>query len=83
MSAFEGILQHPDPVVVDVASMMQKFTEQFQAGEMTAAEYKEVTLDLIDMQHVYDLTDDVHRRSEIAKAFQQIMQIAGIIGKFI
>lgn len=83
MRPFETQTQHPEPVVAETAVLLQQFTEQFQAGELTEAEYKQLTYDLLDMQRIADLAIDLNRKSEIAKAFQQLLQIAGVIGNFL
>ena len=83
MKPFDTQMLHADPLVADTAAMLQEFTEQLEAGEMTEQEYKQLTYDLLDMQRIEELAMDLNRKSEIAKAFQQLLQIAGVIGKFI
>jgi hypothetical protein len=83
MKPFEIQTQHPDPMVAEAALLLQQFAEQLEAGEMTNEEYKQLTYDLLDMQHIDKLAMELNRKVEIAKAFQQLLQIAGLIGKFI
>ena len=83
MSYFDAQMQHPDPVVQDAAGLLEQFTQQLQAGEMTEVEYKELTYDLLDMQRIDEMALDLQRKTQIAQAFQQLLQIAGVLGKFI
>ncbi|TFG98349.1 hypothetical protein E4H12_06295 [Candidatus Thorarchaeota archaeon] len=83
MKHFENAIKNPDATISDAAYQLQLFSEQFESGLLNAQEYKELVSDVLDMKHIDALTTDVHRRVEIAKAFQQLYQIAGIIGKFI
>lgn len=76
-------MQHPDPVVGEAAALLQQFTDQLNAGELSEQEYQQLAYDVLDMQRIDQLAIDLNRKVEIARAFQQLMQIAGIIGKFI
>ena len=80
---FYDQMQHPDPVVAEAAAMLQDFTDQLNAGQMTEQEYRQLTYDVLDMQRIDELAIDLNRKVAIQRAFQQLVQIAGIIGKFI
>ena len=80
---FDEAMKHNDPIVVDTASLLHGFTQSYENGEMSEAEYKELALDLLDMQRIEDAISDLKRRSDIAKAFQQLLKIVNIIGKIV
>lgn len=83
MSHFDAQTNHPDPVVAEAATMLQQFSAQLEAGELSETEFKELTYDLLDMQRIDKLALDLQHKADIQKAFQQLLQIAGMIGKFL
>jgi hypothetical protein len=82
MKPFDVQKTNPDPIIAETATLLQEFTEQFQAGELTEAEYKELALDLVDMQRIDEMMMELNRKVEIAKAFQQFLQIVSVITSF-
>jgi polyhydroxyalkanoate synthesis regulator phasin len=83
MSMFEQEIQHPDPIVSETAVLLQQFTDQLHAGQMTEDEYKQLVGDLLDMQRIDQLTTDIWQKNEIAKAFQRLYQIVSTMVSFI
>lgn len=83
MKYFDAVLTHPDHLVSETATLLQEFTQQLESGELSEAEYKELACDLLDMQRIDEMALNLGRKTEIARAFQQLMQIIKIAGKFI
>ena len=83
MKHFDALLDHSDPLVAETAMLLQDFTQQFENDEMSEAEYKELACDLLDMQRIDEMSLDLAHKTKIAKAFQQLMDIVKVVGKFI
>ena len=79
MTYFDGLLQNPDPVIVDAASTLENITAQFQASQLTEEEYRELCLDVLDMQRIDELALDLQRKQDIQKAFQELYQIVSFV----
>ncbi len=83
MNSFQTLIQHEDAVVANAAMLLEQFTKQFQAGELTQDEFKQLADDLLDMQRIEALALDLDRNTKIAEAFQQLARIVGAISKFV
>lgn len=83
MNSFQTLIQHEDAVVANAAMLLEQFTKQFQAGELTQDEFKQLADDLLDMQRIEALALDLDRNTKIAEAFQQLARIVGVLAKFV
>lgn len=80
---FDAFTTHKDPIISRVADQLNVLTTQFQNNQLSSEEYKELVSNLLDFKQIANLAIDANKRTEIAKTFQQLFTIAGIIGSFI
>lgn len=80
--SFSSLLNNSDPAIAETAGQLRTYTEEFKAGKMTQAEYKDVCTSLLNESRIKQITDDMNRQNELYAAFQQMYQIAGVIGAF-
>lgn len=76
----DGLIGHADPIVSETAELLKQFTEQLQNDEMTKDEFAELARNLLDMKRVDELTNDIERKVEIAKAFGMLWNIVTTFG---
>lgn len=80
--SFESQVNSSDPVVSEAAKMMQMYSEQLKKGDISQEEYKDLAQSVLNHQRVMEIVSDMKRCNEIFKAFQEMMQIASVIGQF-
>lgn len=73
------LVRSPDPAIANAANLTVNAMSSFKAGEISASEYAELMANILDLNTVVQLTNDMKRQNEIAIAFNQLKDIAGLL----
>jgi hypothetical protein len=73
------LVRSSDPVIANTANLTIRTMASFKSGEISATEYKELMANILDLNNIIRLTSDMNRQNEIANAFNQLKDIAGIL----
>ena len=79
MKHFTVLKKDSDEHVAAAATILEDFATMYENNELSESEYKELSLDVLDMQRIDDMALDLARKTKIAKAFAQLVQIVKFI----
>lgn len=79
MNTLEEFMASPDMLVADTAFRIATLKSQYEAGDMTAAEYTELTQNMIDARRIQALTEGLQTQNTINAIFSKLFALASII----
>ena len=79
MDKLEDFFNHEETVVSTAAWFIADIKEQYEAGNITDAEFKELTADALEIKDVFGLADDLDRKVAISRALAALGTIASFI----
>lgn len=79
MSLFDKWLQSGDDAIQNAANLVDQATTQYNAKQLTLAEYRELCNDILDYQSIAANIADMTRRQAVWDAFQAIQSIVNAV----
>jgi chemotaxis regulatin CheY-phosphate phosphatase CheZ len=79
MSLFDQWMQSGDDAIKNSADMVDQATNQYNAKQISLAEYRELCSDILDYQNIAATISDLNRRQAIWDAFQAITTIVNAV----
>ena len=70
---------HDEPVVSAAARFLADIQEQYEAGNISKSEFKELAQDALEIDDVYGLAGDLDRKAAVSKALAALEVIASFI----
>lgn len=78
MSQFETFLNNNDPIISNVAKLLDALLTQFNANQLSESEYKELCANVLTMGRIDTLATTIERKAEIEKAFAVLTSLIGL-----
>ena len=79
MSQFDQYTGNSDPIISQAGSDLETITADFKAGNITKAEYDELSGDILDSSRIVAQMNDMVRRQAIFDAFSKLANIVSVI----
>jgi len=65
--------------IEQLASLAEQYTQQYQSGNLSSEDYKELIGDLNIMGHINTLSDSLHQNQQAYTILMGAVQLAGAI----
>lgn len=75
LDQLQALTGSPDPAISERASMALSFLQQYQNGQMSESEYKELMLDLVRTDRLDEECSDLETKTMLVTAVYAVAQV--------
>lgn len=77
MNSISDFVGHSDPIVNDMAMLLEEAKTAFESKAITKQQYQEIVEDITEIETINDLAGDLERKIRIQGIVDQLKSIAG------